>query len=607
MRRSLVLGLGGLLWAGLCGTQVSALPATAQAAVAPVSAADLSAAGCDRAVSADDRAAADRLMTGWLKVPGFAPVRIGTGPEFDWELDPYGHPSWTARFRDLTWVQPLLRQAGRSDAYRHRAATILRSFLAAHPLPVTGEPSPVWEPTLTAKRTDTLLCATGVFGNPRWLRAALSDHGRVLTERWSGAWNRGTMEIRALLALGCLTGDAARVELAETRVQDSFSTHLRGPVIAADGSTNEQSLSYGRTAYWLWRQVARDLAACGRKVPDVLRARLPLLLRFLAHGTMPNGHLVPLGDSFASAVAPPVKGTPGEYAASLGEKGTPPEEVVAVYSGGYVFGRSGWGMERSFRAESFYSLRFGPGRQFHGHNDHQALTWYARGRQLVVDSGHEGYLAGPYRTYLQSARAHNVLLPAESPVDYAAATTLERSHIADAAQFFEVTDDAIGAERTRGVLFLQKPDAIVVLDRIRGGPVQRYDQLWHLAPELQVAEVATDAVSAYAPDGAGVAVLRIPLSVDSSGASTEVIRGESEPYQGWVSGGLGERTPAPVVAFSQVVRDPTFLTVLVAADRASQVRADFLGGPLVGGVLTLWQNKSPVRVLVGPEGSLDRL
>ena len=117
MRRSLVLGLGLLLCAGLCGSQLSPQSAAAQA----VAGAELSAAPCDRAFAADDRTASERVIAGWLDVPGFAPVQIGTGPDIDWNLDPYGHPSWVARFRDLTWVQPLLRRAGDADTYRHRA------------------------------------------------------------------------------------------------------------------------------------------------------------------------------------------------------------------------------------------------------------------------------------------------------------------------------------------------------------------------------------------------------------------------------------------------------------------------------------------------------
>jgi hypothetical protein len=316
---------------------------------------------------------------------------------------------------------------------------------------------------------------------------------------------------------------------------------------------------------------------------------------------------VPLGDTYATDVPPRAKGSVGQFAATLGEKGTRPDHLVGVYAGGYVFGRSGWGTDRPFGAESFYSLRFGPGRQFHGHHDHQALTWYAGGRPLLVDAGHEGYLAGPYREYLQSARAHNVVLPADGVLDAAAATTLERQRIGGAAQYFELTDSAIGATRTRDVLFLQRPDAIVVLDRVRGAPPGRYDQLWHLAPELTVADAGPSAMSAFAPDGAGLTVLQIPFSLLPPASSTSVIAGQDDPLQGWVSGRLGERRAAPVVAFSQAGPDPTFLTVLVSADRDTPVRAEFTGVPLLGGVLTISRGPSSVRIYVGPDGTLARL
>ncbi len=86
-----------------------------------------------------------------------------------------------------------------------------------------------------------------------------------------------------------------------------------------------------------------------------------------------------------------------------------------------------------------------------------------------------------------------------------------------------------------------------------------------------------------------------------------MIRGQNDPYQGWVSGRLFDRTPAPVVAFSQVGQDPTFLTVLMAGDRATPVRADFVGAPLLGGVLTVQHGQSQVRIYVGPDGTLSRL
>jgi hypothetical protein len=359
--------------------------------------------------------------------------------------------------------------------------------------------------------------------------------------------------------------------------------------------------------YYVWQEVARELVRCGLSVPDVLTERLPLLLGFLAGATMPDGHLVPLGDTYGSLPPPLVRGTPAEYAATLGAQGEPPADVVGVYAGGYVFGRSGWGTERPFGAESFYSLRFGPGRQLHGHNDHQAITWYAGGRPLLVDSGHVGYAPDAYRDYLRSARAHNVLVAPDSPLDGSAVTALERQDIETNAQYFEVADDAIGARRIRNVLFLQHPDAIVVLDRVIGGPLRRYDQLWHLAPDLQATSVTPNEARAADPAGGGLTVLSVPMLGQLSSPSIGYVRGAEQPYQGWVSGELGQREAAGVITVSQVAQNPTFLTVLVATDPGTAVRADFLGVSPLGGVLTLWRGQRQVQVVVGPDGMLSRL
>jgi hypothetical protein len=545
-------------------------------------------------------------MAGWLDVPGFDAAQIGTSGDIDWHADPFHHPSWVARFQGLAWVQPLLIGATRDSARGKRAAAILRDFLADNPVPAAPDLA-AWEPTVTAKRSLTLVCATTALGRPPWLMSGLTQHGNLLSEQWSGAWNRGAFEIRGLLALGCFTGNAGWMELARARVAASFEDNPRGPAISTDGSSNEQALGYSLTVYYVWQEVARELLRCGLSVPDVLTERLPLLLGFLADATMPDGHVVPLGDTYGSLAPPLVRGTPAEYAATLGAQGVPPADVVGVYAGGYVFGRSGWGTERPFGAESFYSLRFGPGRQLHGHNDHQAITWYVGGRPLLVDSGHVGYAPDAYRDYLRSARAHNVLVAPDSPLDASAATVLERQDIEKNAQFFEVSDDAIGARRIRTVLFLQHPDAIVVLDRVIGGPLRRYDQLWHLAPDLRVTAVTPNAARAADPDGDGLTVLSVPMLGQASAPSIGDVRGAESPYQGWVSGELGQREPADVVSVSRVAQSPIFLTVLVASDRDTAVRADFLGVSPLGGVLTLWRGERHLQVLVGPDGMLSRL
>src|SRR6185437_7179239 len=127
-----------------------------------------------------------------------------------------------------------------------------------------------------------------------------------------------------------------------------------------------------------------------------------------------------------------------------GAAGTPPGQRVAVYTAGYVFGRSGWGTMGSFGKMSFYSLRFGPGRLIHGHADHMGLTYCARGRDLIVNSGHDGYDNNAYRAYLLSPEAASTFVMPDVPFDASAATRLTADGIAAKAQFYEFADTAFG-------------------------------------------------------------------------------------------------------------------------------------------------------------------
>lgn len=592
----LVMILAGALGVGWLNTTTARGVSTAEDPLA-----ELVAAQCTPYSPQNTRGAADRIMAGWLDTDGFDPVRIGTG-KIDWTLDPYQHPTWETRFRGLGWIEPLLHQADGGPAYRERAAAIIQDFLTDNPSTAQNPLPQAWDSTTIAKRAATLVCATEALGDPVWLTTAMAQHAKLLTLDWSGAWNHGIVEARTLLALGCVTRHDAWTQIASARLASSFlDTNELGPAIAADGTTNEQAVGYGTYVYRQWTHTAMELASCGAPVPAALSERLPKLLQFLADATMPDGHLVPLGDTFGDASAPEILGTPAEYAATLGQQGTAPDQTVRVYPGGYVFGRSGWGTGRPFGAESFYSLRFGPGRQVHGHNDHQAITWYAGGHPLLVDSGHNGYLPGLYRSYLQSTRGHNVLDVPGAKLDTNAVTSLLRQNITAGAQFFEVGDTAFGMKRTRGTLFLQDPDALVVQDRVSGGTSRLYQQLWHLDPGLKVTQQTPTMVRAEASDGVGVALLRIPLTGDSVG-TTDVVRGERDPIQGWISRALRDRARSSVVEFSQTAMDPTFLTVIVRTQAGSDVSA-----VLSGGVLTIRNGATEQRVRIDSDGSMTRL
>jgi hypothetical protein len=255
---------------------------------------------------------------------------------------------------------------------------------------------------------------------------------------------------------------------------------------------------------------------------------------------------------------------------------------VAVYNAGYIFGRSAWGP-----GGTFYSLRFGPGRQVHGHDDHMGLTYYSRGRNLIVDAGHTGYEVSPYRDYIRSPEAASTFISPGASFHAAAATSLVSDEISPGSQFYEFSDQAFGGPRSRRVYVHQAPDFVLVLDTASGQEI--YQQLWHLDPGLTVTSVTAASATATAPAVTATATspaipattlrivrIALPGQVIPAG-STTVVTGQRSPYQGWVSRQALQRVPAPVVIMTSTGTDmslsTTMLTLIAATAPHTPVSA----------------------------------
>ncbi len=214
-----------------------------------------------------------------------------------------------------------------------------------------------------------------------------------------------------------------------------------------------------------------------------------------------------------------------------------------------MFGRSGW-----TSAASFYSLRFGPGREIHGHDDHLGITYYARGRDLIVDAGHYGYTATPYRAWLQSPEAASTLVLPGVPFSAAAATSLVADRIGPYGQFYELYDTAFGGDpRYRSVYVSQRPDLVIVFDRAAGriGRDQptRSSGTW-TRPCTSPASRASTAVATAPGTSLTLAQVALPGQVIPAG-STQVVVGQTDPYQGWVSHQMLQQIPADVVTMTR--------------------------------------------------------
>jgi hypothetical protein len=203
------------------------------------------------------------------------------------------------------------------------------------------------------------------------------------------------------------------------------------------------------------------------------------------------------------------------------------------------------------------------------------LTYYARGRNLIVDAGHYGYAGTPYRTWLISPEAASTLVMPGVAFDPPVPTSLFADKISVTGQFYEFRDTAFdGLPRTRSVYVSQKPDLVVVYDRALGPSASSvFRQLWHLDPALTVTKAGPPGAVATAP-GTELALLRVPLPGQKIPAgSTTVARGQASPYQGWVSRQLEQRAPADTVEMTGYGPSAAMLTVIVPAAPGTPVTA----------------------------------
>lgn len=487
---------------------------------------------------------ADEIMAGKLTLSPFPQVTIDPKRDGDinWGQDPFHHPTWTQDFQSGGWIEMLISGylAGGSTvstadaaAYLARAEAITKSWLKGVPI---GSRDPA-----------TLICLSEGFPGQAWIDDQIDASVNYLAAHWQGAWNHGLVQDLKLMRIGCaypataFGGDALRWrQTADSQILSSFQPNRLGPSIDAQGVVNEQATGYERFVYDLWRGGESELANCGYPLPSGIAARIAEMPAFLAEATQPDGNLVQIGDTY-------VEGPPTLPARKL--------PLVAVYNAGYIFGRSAWGP-----AGTFYSLRFGPGRQVHGHDDHMGLTYYSRGRNLIVNAGHTGYEVSPYRDYIRSPEAASTFISPGARFRASATTSLTACQIGAASQFYEFSDGAFGGPRSRSVYVHQGPDFVLVLDR--GSLEKNYQQLWHLDPGLTVRSVTATTATATAPAVAATATspaipattlqiarIALPGQVIPAG-STTVVKGQTNPYQGWVSHQMLQRIPAPVVIMS---------------------------------------------------------
>ncbi|MEU0572226.1 heparinase II/III family protein [Nonomuraea sp. NPDC005983] len=404
------------------------------------------------------------VMEGRVTFAGLPPVDLGTDADIDWRQNPHGNRSWALNLHALRWVGRLVAEYERSGRRDHldRAAALADDWLRANPRRGRDVSPWAWSEHAVALRAPVLVCLSAHVRTPR-LWDGLAEHGAVLADPalYREGHNHGLDQDIALLVVGCRLGRDRWRDLAIRRMTRSAEL-----AVDAQGVLHEQAPRYGLYVHRRLGAALRAIEASGADVPASLAARRAALETYVVHATQPDGRLVPIGDS-------PADTRPTGFPSGDGP-------LVRVFDGGYVFGRSAWGDARS----AYYSIRFGPGRRLHGHEDHLGVTYYAHGRPILVEAGFHSYEKTAYQEWTRSPEAHNVPVVTGAEFRPGTATRLAGSAMGASRQSFRLADDAYGVRRTREVLVSHGADLMAVLDEAPAGHTMR--SLWHFHPSLRL-------------------------------------------------------------------------------------------------------------------------
>lgn len=482
---------------------------------------------------------AEDVMKGEISLVGLPAYKLGK--KIKWTASPYRNRSWEYVFQSLRWMGTLVVQYENTGEQRYldRAVEITKDWVARNKYGARGTPSYVWKDHPVSLRTQPLLCLSRHV-NAKWLKDSLAVHAKLLANPrlYKKGHNHGIDQDIALMGIGCRFGRKDWANLAAKRLTGTVKLD-----VDAQGALMEQAPRYAVYVYGRLQVAMTNMKACKRKVPGEISRRTEALKDFIAHATMPNGYMAPLGDG--SAETEPKM-----------ETGTPKQEVK-TYRAGYVFGRTKWDDPES----AYYSIRFGPGMKFHGHEDHLGVTYYAQGRDILMDGGFHSYEKSSYRYWTLSPEAHNVPTVVGARFRPRTASKLAKTSYGKDRQAFRLTDKAYGVSRTRSVLVDHGDDLMAVYDTASGGKKVR--NIWRFAPSLKL--ISKGGGKVVLGDGKFRVTL---LQLDSSCSRVGGQKVERGGKLGWVSPAYLSKQRTNVVVSPAA---KSLLTVIVPGTDAPKV------------------------------------
>jgi uncharacterized heparinase superfamily protein len=553
--------------------------------------------------------AADEVCQRRFTFRGVGPVSFES--EVDWSFRPQGNIDWMWDLNRHAYFETLGRayHYTAAEKYAQAFSDLLADWLAKNPAGLT---QPNWSSVFEVGfRLNTWIWGFYYFRSAAAFTdqtgqaglAGLLSHGRYLEANLERHVpnNHLLLEAKALAFLGLLFPEFKASQGWGQRGLAILFEQLKRQV-CTDGVHGERATHYHRVIASEVLELLHLMRLNGWTIPPEVMDIFSRMVEFELWVTKPDGFIPLLNDSALAdtylrfsatgggaalldrpdwqALAPPLDEATrwllGATAGPAGQKTTAEPTGLpsrAFPEGGFYVMRAGTGPQAPYLVFDCGPFGYKP-LPSHGHADALSLELYAFGRTMLVDPGvYSTGLGRDWRNFFRGSRAHNTVVVDDQDqsllldtrrVYRPAQATLRQWFSHDQFDFVDGSHSGYRrlpqpVQHRRQILFV-KPDYWLVVDLLTGPGQHCFDLYFHLMPNTQPQlDPQSLALRSDGPEQAGLIIA--PLANPSWQA--ELIRGATEPIQGWVSFFSGEKEAAPTLRYRQTGPTPRqFCTVL---------------------------------------------
>ena len=371
---------------------------------------------------------------------------------------------------------------------------------------------------------------------------ALLQHGLFLVhpENYTYSQNHGIYQDYALLVTAThLKGAGVSedwVNVANRRLEKQLAQ-----TYSQNGIHLENSPGYHQSITELLGSIAEYMHAVGLKPSGKLihtvglaKARMPMFI-------MPDGTVVPVGDTFR-----------GDTARITSSRST---DSLIVYP------EAGYGVI----SKAFYIFFMASYNSFdHKHCDDLSVTVSDREGTILGDAGFLNYQENdPRRDFTLSWSAHNtVTVDSQPPLERSLRCGIDAYGKTEKYIFIRGTSlRKAGQVHIRSLMYDIENEVLLIIDSCRSSVPNKWQRLFHFEPGITVELKDNANVMINTPWRKSYA-----MTIWPSDADLRLVVGREQPLQGWVAQPFGDLIPAPVTVESQTGADITFLAGLGLKD-----------------------------------------